>query len=258
VLKLALSPTGANDVQMGVVLTIAAMGLHHHGVATCERPTTETTKDSIETAHATWHEGTQQYVCVAIKACPSHRRHGQDNVAIDHALMQHLADLSDPIVDRDFGASQTERGLATHGDEVLPLATRRTMILDIPHLVGMATVEHLVYETVIVAGMVARVDVFEAIPVIDKDLCEDVGVLSRCCHHQIAPSKGIGVLGIERFYHVLRSASTPSSVFTGAPSPPSRALETRGFQGRWTMKFPLRSSNNTSQLSCHCIDAFSF
>jgi hypothetical protein len=116
-----------------------------------------------------------------------------------------------------------------------------TVILEIPHLVGIAAVEHLVNETVIVAGIVARVDVFEAIPVIDKDLFENVGVLSRCCHHQIVPSKGIGLLGIERFYHVSRSASTPSSVFTVAPSPPSLALETRGFQGRGKMNFPIRS-----------------
>ena len=144
---------------MSMLLTIAAMSLHHHGVAAFERPTTATTKDIIETAHATLHEGTQQHLCVAIQACPYHRRHGQDNVAIDHALMQRLADLSDPIVDRDFGASQTERGLATHRDEVLPLATMLTVILDRAHLVGIAAVEHLVYETVIVAGIVARVDV---------------------------------------------------------------------------------------------------
>src|SRR5882724_8081416 len=160
--------------------------------------------------------------------------------------MQRLADLSDPIVDIDFGASQTERGLATHRDEVLPLATMLTVILEIPHLVGMAAVEHLVNETVIVAGIVARVDVFEAIPVIDKDLFEDVGVLRRCCHHQIVPSKGIGLLGIERFYHVSRSASTPSSVFTGAPSPPSLAPQTRGFQGRWKMHFPIRSRHRVA------------
>jgi hypothetical protein len=137
--------------------------------------------------------------------------------------MQHLTDLSDPIIDIDFGASQTERGFATHRDEVLPLATILTVILDIAHLVGITAVEHLGYEIVIVAGIVARVDVFEAIPVIDKDLLEDVGVLRRRCHDQIAPSKGRGLLGIERFYHVSRSASTPSSVFTGAPLHPSLA-----------------------------------
>src|SRR5207302_114952 len=125
---------------------------------------------------------------------------------------------------------------------MLALATMLTAILEIPHLVGIPAAEHLVHEAIIVAGIVARVDVFEAIPVIDKDLFEDVGVLRRCCHHQIVPSKSIGFLGIERFYHVSRSASTPSLVFTGAPSPPSRAPQTRGFQGRWKMNFPIRSS----------------
>jgi hypothetical protein len=144
--------------------------------------------------------------------------------------MQHLTDLSDPIIDIDFGASQTERGFATHRDAVLPLATILTVILDIAHLVGITAVEHLGYEIVIVAGIVARVDVFEAIPVIDKDLLEDVGVLRRRCHHQIAPSKGRGLLGIERFYHVSRSASTPSSVFTGAPLHPSLAWRHADFR----------------------------
>jgi hypothetical protein len=151
--------------------------------------------------------------------------------------MQHLADLSDPIVNIDFGASQTERRLATHRDEVLPLATMLTVILDIAHLVGIAAVEPLVYETVIVAGIVARVDVFEAIPVIDKDLFEDVGGLSRCFHHQIAPSKGVGLLGIERFYHVSRSASTSSSVFTGAPSHPLSRPEATGISGQLKNEF---------------------
>src|SRR5712691_6132022 len=146
--------------------------------------------------------------------------------------MQRLADLSDPMVDRDFGASQTERGLATHRDEVLTLATMLTVIRARAHRVGIAAVAHLVYETVIVAGIVTRVDVFEAIPVIDKDLFEDVGVLRRCCHHQIAPSKGMGLLGIERFYHVSRSASTPSSVFTGAPSHPLSRPGDTGISGQ--------------------------
>jgi hypothetical protein len=231
------APTGGNDVQVRVVLTMAALGLHHHGVAAFERPTTETTKDRIETAHATWHEGTQHHWCVALTACPSHCRYGPDHVTIDHALMPHLADLSDPMVNIDFGASQTERRLATHRDEVLPLATMLTVLLDIAHLVGMAAVEPLVYETVLGAGMVARGDVCAAIPVIDKDLFEDVGGLSRCCHHQIAPSQGVGLLGIERFSHVSRSASTPSSVFTGAPAHPLSRPEATGISGQLKNEF---------------------
>jgi hypothetical protein len=123
---------------------------------------------------------------------------------------------------------------------MLALATMLTAILDIAHLVGMTAAEHLVHETIIVAGIVARVDVFEPLPVIDKDLFEDVPVLRRLCHHQIAPSEGVRLLGIELFYHVFRFGSTPSSVFTGTPSPTPRTLETRGLRGSWKMNFPIR------------------
>ena len=70
------------------------------------------------------------------------------------------------------------------------LATVLTAILDIAHLVGVAAVEHLLHKTVIIAGVVARVDLFEAVPVIDKDLLEDVPVPGRLENHQSAPSEG--------------------------------------------------------------------
>src|SRR5919106_3504741 len=70
------------------------------------------------------------------------------------------------------------------------LATVLTAILDIAHLVGVAAVEHLLHKTVIIAGVVARVDLFEAVPVIDKDLLEDVPVPRRLENHQSAPSEG--------------------------------------------------------------------
>jgi hypothetical protein len=92
---------------------------------------------------------------------------------------------------------------------MLTLATMQTAVLDIPHLLRVTTRKHLVHETVIVAGIVARIDVFESIPVIDKDLLEDAPVLRRLCHHQIAPRESIRQLGIRRFYHVSLSASTP-------------------------------------------------
>ena len=70
------------------------------------------------------------------------------------------------------------------------LATVLTAILDIAHLVGVAAVEHLLHKTVIIAGVVARLDLFEAVPVIDKDLLEDVPVPARLENHQSAPSEG--------------------------------------------------------------------
>jgi len=159
-------------------------------------------------------------VGVLRKGGPSPRRDREANRALDHPLMPHLADRRDPMVARDLGTAYAPRRRATHRHPMLALATRRTALRDRPPLVGRPAAEHLVHETIRVAGIVARADVFAALPVIDKALFEDVPVLRRLCHEQIAPRQGMGCVGIERFSHVSRSASTPSSVFTGAPSPP--------------------------------------
>ncbi len=68
------------------------------------------------------------------------------------------------------------------------LATVLTTILDIAHLVGVAAAQHLLHHTIIIASIVARRDLFEAVPVIDEDLLEDVPVPRRLDHHQSAPS----------------------------------------------------------------------
>jgi len=93
------------------------------------------------------------------------------------------------------------------------------------------------WDTLIIAGIVARVDVFEALPMLDKDLFEDIGGLARLCQHQSAPSEGLGLEGMERFYHASRSESTPHR-FAPCLLTPSLALETQGVQGGSKMKFP--------------------
>ena len=114
---------------------------------------------------------------------------------------------------------------------MLALATMLTAILDITHLVGIPAAEHLVHETIIVAGIVARVDVFEPLPVLDKDLLEDVPVLSGCCNHQGAPSWGIGVFAVKRFYHTSPALSTPHRRSLGHPHPPHLPLSYGDFRG---------------------------
>jgi hypothetical protein len=82
------------------------------------------------------------------------------------------------------------------------LTTMETSVFDIAHLLRIATPEHLVDEAIIVGRVVARTELFKPIPVIDEYLFEDVPVPRRFDTHQIAPSEGVGLLGIERFYHV--------------------------------------------------------
>ena len=61
--------------------------------------------DSIQTADATAHERTQHRLRLLIKRLPESLRHGQDDMPVDDALMQHLADLADPAVDVNCGAA---------------------------------------------------------------------------------------------------------------------------------------------------------
>ena len=73
---------------------------------------------------------------------------------------------------------------------MLALATMLTAVLNIAHLIGIATVQHLLHEPVIVAGIVTRMALFEDVPVIGKDLLEDVRVPPGFDNHEVAPSEG--------------------------------------------------------------------
>lgn len=103
------SPTRGDDRQMRIVVAIAAMRLHDHNVAALEGFAADLAKEIIQALDTALHEGTEQHVGVLIKRGPSYIRYGQDNMAIDHPFMQHLADLSDPIINIDFGTSQAQR-----------------------------------------------------------------------------------------------------------------------------------------------------
>jgi hypothetical protein len=98
--------TGGDDVQMGIVLPIAAMSLDDDDVAAFEGSATDPAKDIIQAPHPTTHKRTQHRLGLLIKRFPEDLRHGQDDMAVDDALMQHLADLADPVVNVHFGTAQ--------------------------------------------------------------------------------------------------------------------------------------------------------
>src|SRR5215467_11064568 len=82
---------------------------------------------------------------------------------------------------------------------MIALTTIETSVLDIAHLVGVAAVEPLVDEPLIVGRIVARTELLKPLPVIDKDLFEDVPVPRRLDEHQITPSEGVGCWGCGMF-----------------------------------------------------------
>src|SRR4029450_2176430 len=162
-------------------------------------------------------------------------------MAIDGALMQHPADLADPVVDVHFGTTQAQRRFTAHRDAMGALSTVETAVRDIAHLVGIPTPEHLVDKVIIVGRLVARINAFEPVPVLDKDLLEDVPVLRGGCNHQGAPREGVGIVVVQLFYHTSPAQSTLSAAFAGARSPTSLTLEPRGLQGNPQMEIPIRS-----------------
>src|SRR5215470_163975 len=159
-------------------------------------------------------------------------------MAIDDTLVQHPADLADPGVDVDFGAAQAQRRFTAHRDAMGALATVQTAVFAIAHFLRVPTPKHLVHEAIIVAGIIARIDVLKPVPVLDKDLLEDVPVLRGCYNHEGAPSWGSGMLAVPLLYHVSPPQSTPSSAFTDARSSPSLTLEPRGLQASRKMQIP--------------------
>ena len=144
------------------------------------------------------------------------------------------------------------------------LAAMLAAIFDIAHLVGIAAAKHLVHETVIVAGIVTRMDVFEPVPVIDKDLFEDVPALSRFDNHQVAPSEGgWDMLRVQPVYHVSPAPSNPliglhPGMLTHIPSPGITGTSGQPKnENSYTMNISShprvrwRSLTNTQGLPCH-------
>jgi len=104
------------------------------------------------------------------------------------------------------------------------LATMQTAVGTIAYFLRIPPPEHLVHEAIIVGCIVARIDVLKPVPVLDKDLLEDVPVLRGCYNHAGAPSWGSGMLAVPLLYHVSPTQSTPSSAFPEARSPTSLTL----------------------------------
>src|SRR5678815_672463 len=94
-------------------------------------------------------------------------------MAIDDAFMEHLANLAHPVVDIDFGTAQAQRRFTTHRDEMFTLATVETAVFDRAYLLGIPAPKHLVHEAIIVARIVARVDMFEPCLLYTSDAADE-------------------------------------------------------------------------------------
>jgi hypothetical protein len=103
---------------------------------------------------------------------------------------------------------------------MLPLATVLAAVLDITHLLRVATRQHLGHEAIIVGGLVARMGVLKRVPVIGEDLLEDIPVPRGLGHHGVAPSEGDTMVAVKRLYHGSPASSTPHRPLLRRSHPP--------------------------------------
>ena len=80
---------------MGMVLAIAAMRVEHRDGAPSERLALDGAIEIIQALCPTAYERAQHDRRVVVKSRTEHRRHRQDDVAIDHPRVEDCAHLAD-------------------------------------------------------------------------------------------------------------------------------------------------------------------
>src|SRR5712691_9725625 len=70
------------------------------------------------------------------------------------------------------------------------------------------------------------------VPVLGKNLLEDAPVPRGLCRHRVAPSWGVGMVAVKRFYHASPTSSTPHRPAPGHPHPSLSSLSNGSFQDR--------------------------
>src|SRR5712692_1183908 len=117
------------------------------------------------------------------------------------------------------------------------LPTMQTAVLDIAHFLWVPAPEHLVHEFIIVALIVPRIDVLEPVPVLDKDLFEDVPVPRRFCNHQDAPSWSIGIVAVQLFTTPHQRSPPPPRPSQRNAHPPLSSWSHEDFRAAEKWKF---------------------
>ena len=109
-----IAPTGGQHMQGRVVLPITPMRVEHPNIAPSERLAPDGAIEIIQALRPAAHERAQYDRRVLVEGRTEHRRHRQDDVAIDHPRVEHSTHLAHPVVHVDFGAPQAQGRFTTH------------------------------------------------------------------------------------------------------------------------------------------------
>ena len=230
--RLIQASAGGEQREMGVVRPMTTMRMEHHKIAPSQRLAPDGALEIVEALHATTHERAQHARRVLVKGRAEHGRHRQDHVPRDHPLVKDPAHLVDPVIDRDFGTPQAQRRLTAPRHQVLALATVQAAIRDRAYFFRVAARQHLGHQAIVIRRLVARMGLLKRLPVVSKDLLEDIPVPRGGCHHRIAPSGGDQSVAMERLYHASAASSTPHPASLRYPHPTRLSLMNESFRDR--------------------------
>src|SRR6266436_7516819 len=110
----------------------------------------------------------------------------------------HQSDFFENTI-RDMKAMSQKKKvyLADAAPEEHTIVFYRGKTVEVPHLVRVATRQHLGHQVIIIGRLVARMGACKPVPVLSKDLLEDVPVPRGLCQHRVAPSWGVRIFAVK-------------------------------------------------------------
>ena len=114
-----------------MILPIAAMGVEHRDGAPSERLALDGAIEIIQALRSAAHERAQYDRRVLVEGRAEHRWYRQDDMPINHPLVEDSAHLADPVVDGDFGTPQAQGRFTAHRHQMLTLATLQAAVFEV-------------------------------------------------------------------------------------------------------------------------------
>jgi len=105
-------------------------------------------------------------------------------------------------------------------------------VLALAYFFRVAARQHLGHQALVVRRLVARMGLLKWLPVVRKDLLEDIPIPRGGCHHRIAPSGGDQIVAMKRLYHASAASSTPHPASRRYPHPTRLSLMNESFRDR--------------------------
>jgi hypothetical protein len=187
------STGGSQDMEMGIMISGSSRGLKDDGRTDVQRRFSQGAEGVDQTGVPGPHE-VREEVGVTIEPDPQFFRHGQYEVPIGDAAEQPPADEVHPSVGIDFPTRQTEAGFTGKGD-ASGFPAPEAAELGKSHFIGIAAVEHLLDDFMVISRGVSRVHGLEIFPMVPEDLLERFFVnMFRCDYHpmlKMVPINGI-------------------------------------------------------------------